>query len=158
MIARVKLEMAGGKGMALDSQLSSADFCDALRAVVGRFAEVELSRCPWCNRPLGNHRTKGAYTPECCSRACEFSFYRYLFPGGKRNCRRLLRFYLDGLMCQQCGYRPRLKAKPWLPDLSELHIDHIKPRSKGGWDIWRNTQTLCQDCNLRKYNHWDGDM
>ena len=34
----------------------------------------------------------------------------------------------------------------------ELHVDHIKPWSKGGETILENLQTLCQKCNLGKSN------
>ncbi len=47
----------------------------------------------------------------------------------------------DGFLCQQCGYGP--------PRV-QLHVDHIKPRAKGGSDDKSNLVTLCEDCNLGK--------
>jgi len=50
----------------------------------------------------------------------------------------------DRFRCVYCGRSP---AK----DIAvELHIDHIKPFSKGGKTTMENLQTLCQDCNLGK--------
>ena len=34
----------------------------------------------------------------------------------------------------------------------ELHVDHIKPWSKGGETVLENLQTLCATCNLGKSN------
>ena len=50
----------------------------------------------------------------------------------------------DSFKCCMCGRSPA--TTPGL----ELHIDHIKPWSKGGETIMENLQTLCQDCNLGK--------
>ena len=52
----------------------------------------------------------------------------------------------DNFRCVACGRSP---AK----DLSiELHVDHIKPWSKGGETVMENLQTLCKRCNLGKGN------
>ena len=48
----------------------------------------------------------------------------------------------DNHTCQCCG----AKAS----DGVQLHIDHIKPVSKGGTNIFENLQVLCRDCNLGK--------
>ena len=48
----------------------------------------------------------------------------------------------DKNTCQCCG----AKAS----DGIQLHIDHIKPVSKGGTNDFENLQTLCRDCNLGK--------
>jgi hypothetical protein len=48
----------------------------------------------------------------------------------------------DNFICKKCG----------CADLSELHIDHIIPWSKGGETIIDNLQTLCKKCNLHKSN------
>ena len=52
----------------------------------------------------------------------------------------------DNFKCCMCGRSPSST-----PDL-ELHIDHIKPYSKGGETVIENLQTLCSDCNLGKSN------
>ena len=50
----------------------------------------------------------------------------------------------DNFKCCICGRSPA--TTPGL----ELHIDHIKPWSKGGETVVDNLQTLCSDCNLGK--------
>lgn len=47
----------------------------------------------------------------------------------------------DSFTCQYCGKMP--------PDTT-LHIDHIKPVSKGGKNTMLNLVTSCVDCNLGK--------
>ncbi len=52
-------------------------------------------------------------------------------------------FRRDDYTCQYCGKTI---------NEVELHIDHIKPVSKGGTNAISNLQTLCRDCNLSKSN------
>lgn len=52
----------------------------------------------------------------------------------------------DKFKCCLCG------ASPAKDSLVELHIDHIKPWSKGGETVMENLQTLCSKCNLGKSN------
>ena len=47
----------------------------------------------------------------------------------------------DNFTCQYCGRRA-----PFV----ELHIDHVKPVSRGGNDMPSNLVTACQECNLGK--------
>jgi 5-methylcytosine-specific restriction endonuclease McrA len=47
----------------------------------------------------------------------------------------------DGNTCQYCG-----KKFP----TSELSLDHIIPRSRGGGDSWENLVCACTNCNSRK--------
>jgi 5-methylcytosine-specific restriction endonuclease McrA len=49
----------------------------------------------------------------------------------------------DGLRCQYCGRRQ---------PSSELSIDHVVPRSRGGRTIWENCVLACIPCNVRKGN------
>jgi len=49
----------------------------------------------------------------------------------------------DNMTCQYCGGRP---------GSSELTIDHVNPRSKGGLTTWENCLLACVDCNARKAN------
>jgi hypothetical protein len=44
----------------------------------------------------------------------------------------------DGCACRHCGAT------------TNLHVDHIKPRAKGGHDDLDNLQILCQRCNSAK--------
>ena len=50
-------------------------------------------------------------------------------------------FKRDSFTCQYCGRT--------VPDVI-LHVDHIKPVSKGGTNDIMNLVTSCQDCNLGK--------
>ena len=47
----------------------------------------------------------------------------------------------DGNRCQYCGKR--------LPT-SELSIDHVVPRARGGRTTWENCVLACIPCNVRK--------
>lgn len=65
----------------------------------------------------------------------------------KRDINLRMRFIVmkrDNFKCCLCGRSPA--TTPGL----ELHIDHIKPWSKGGETTIDNLQTLCSDCNLGK--------
>ena len=48
--------------------------------------------------------------------------------------------------CKQCGKAIRK---------SEIDVDHIYPKSKGGVDHHLNTQILCQSCNRSKRDSVD---
>lgn len=50
----------------------------------------------------------------------------------------------DGCICKMCGASPTKN-----PDVI-LHVDHIKPWSKGGETVIENLQTLCSICNVGK--------
>lgn len=47
----------------------------------------------------------------------------------------------DNWICQYCGQTV---------DSSEITIDHIVPRSKGGQTTWLNCISSCQKCNMKK--------
>lgn len=53
-------------------------------------------------------------------------------------------FLRDHYTCQYCGCQPRE---------SELTIDHILPRSRGGKTTWENVVLACGRCNTRKGSH-----
>jgi 5-methylcytosine-specific restriction endonuclease McrA len=52
----------------------------------------------------------------------------------------------DRFSCRACGRSPAL-----VPGL-ELHVDHIRPWSKGGDTVLTNLQALCSACNIGKSN------
>ena len=52
-------------------------------------------------------------------------------------------FLRDKFTCQYCVRR--------LPE-TELNLDHVIPRDKGGQTIWKNIVTSCIRCNTRKAN------
>lgn len=53
----------------------------------------------------------------------------------------------DNCICKMCGASP---AKN--PASVELHVDHIKPWSKGGATSLDNLRTLCSVCNIGRSN------
>ncbi len=55
----------------------------------------------------------------------------------------------DRFTCCSCGKSPAITLG------IELHVDHIKPWSKGGDTVIDNLQTLCSGCNLGKSNLMD---
>ncbi len=55
----------------------------------------------------------------------------------------------DGFKCQICGCT--------VNDGVKLHVDHIKPVSKGGRTVMSNLRTLCERCNLGKRAKYDPD-
>ena len=52
-------------------------------------------------------------------------------------------FERDKNTCQYCGRR--------IPK-AELTIDHVVPRSRGGYDCWENLVLACMTCNVHKAN------
>ena len=48
----------------------------------------------------------------------------------------------DGFQCQYCRKIPVLR--------SDLNIDHVMPKCRGGGGTWENLVTSCKPCNLRK--------
>ena len=46
----------------------------------------------------------------------------------------------DSFTCQYCGKK------------SDLTIDHVLPKSRGGGDTWENLTTACEKCNVNKGN------
>ena len=59
----------------------------------------------------------------------------------KRKITRRAVFARDGWACQYCGSR------------SNLTVDHVIPRSKGGSSNWENIVASCAPCNRRKGDH-----
>ena len=60
-------------------------------------------------------------------------------PLHKRKLSRREVFQRDGYKCQYCGKRN-----------SQMTLDHVVPRCKGGQHTWENVVTACQRCNHRK--------
>lgn len=52
----------------------------------------------------------------------------------------------DNCLCKMCG------ASPAKDPSVVLHVDHIKPWSKGGETIIENLRTLCSVCNIGRSN------
>jgi 5-methylcytosine-specific restriction endonuclease McrA len=85
-------------------------------------------------------------------RAVDFKFrvpevirLRYFNGRQKRKIRFTRRnlFERDGYTCQYCG-----KRRP----STDLSLDHVIPRSRGGRSTWENLVVSCVECNDRKSN------
>jgi len=50
--------------------------------------------------------------------------------------------------CQLCGNSPAIDV------MCRLHVDHIKPFSKGGKTVGENLRTLCANCNIGRSNRY----
>lgn len=50
----------------------------------------------------------------------------------------------DGGKCRLCG-----------TDKGPFQVDHIRPYSKGGWNVLTNLQLLCAPCNQKKGAIWE---
>lgn len=60
-------------------------------------------------------------------------------PNHKISFSRKMLWRRDDFQCQYCGVKT-----------SELTIDHIKPKSKGGLTTWDNCCLACVKCNMKK--------
>jgi len=56
----------------------------------------------------------------------------------------------DNYTCIYCGARAGSLQRGKVLARSDLTIDHILPRSRGGRDQWTNTACACTACNHRK--------
>ena len=72
-------------------------------------------------------------------RLTEYATYRKMEP---RITRRNI-FLRDKSMCQYCGKKDKT---------SELSLDHVTPKSRGGKLEWTNIVCACVKCNVRKGN------
>jgi 5-methylcytosine-specific restriction endonuclease McrA len=58
----------------------------------------------------------------------------------------------DNYVCIYCGAEPGTIVRGKVLAKSDLTVDHILPRSRGGKDHWTNTASACYACNHRKGN------
>lgn len=106
-----------------------------------RFKKTEVIDCASCKtefrKKQGNQRYCSA---DCRNRdVVNTAYYKLRFAVLER----------DGFRCQYCG------AAPSKDSSTILHIDHLKPASKGGEDVIENLITSCSVCNLGKGNSFD---
>jgi 5-methylcytosine-specific restriction endonuclease McrA len=69
---------------------------------------------------------------------------KYVKPNFKVKFNRTNVYIRDKFSCQYC-HKTNLKY-------SELTLDHVVPRSKGGTMRWSNAVSACKSCNLKKGN------
>jgi 5-methylcytosine-specific restriction endonuclease McrA len=56
----------------------------------------------------------------------------------------------DNYICIYCGVHPGDILRGQIVTKSDLTVDHLLPRSRGGRDTWSNTASACYVCNHRK--------
>ena len=109
--------------------------------------------CRWCGGPAKTPRSTWCGIKDDRYRGgwmmrCNLAVYQWWWQAS--SLRRAI-FHRDKFICQKCGNAPIITLRTRIvPDLSELHMDHIIPIVKGGKTTWENLQTLCAHCNLSK--------
>jgi 5-methylcytosine-specific restriction endonuclease McrA len=100
----------------------------------------------WCELSQARSEGRFIHTPTLRLRVPEIillNAFNGFFHKEVRFSRRSI-FERDKSTCQYCGKK---LAK------SELTIDHVLPRSRGGRDAWENLVLACVHCNVRKGDH-----
>jgi 5-methylcytosine-specific restriction endonuclease McrA len=133
---RRREQRAAGRVLVLNATYEPINVCTVRRAVVLLLKEkAELvERASW---QLHSERTT-------ISRPMVIRLVHYVRVPRDTHRRKITRravFARDGWACQYCGSR------------SNLTVDHVVPRSKGGASTWENIVASCAPCNRRK-----GDM
>ncbi len=101
-----------------------------------------------CDRPTrstrytykDSHSAEGAYKPFSQAQKAEILRQNRERNGG------VLRSDFSGKVLEE----PQRYTKGYTPSLSEAQVDHIKPRSHGGWNSAENAQVLSREENLNK--------
>lgn len=60
------------------------------------------------------------------------------------------------VVCPRCARSGEIRWDADAPRFVGLHLDHIRPRARGGADAPENLQLLCPACNFRKGARWEG--
>jgi 5-methylcytosine-specific restriction endonuclease McrA len=63
----------------------------------------------------------------------------------------------DNHVCIYCLAKPGDVTQGHLLTRSDMTIDHILPKSRGGKDVWTNTACACFTCNRRKGDQLPGE-
>lgn len=122
------------KVLLLSSSYEPIAFCDMKKAITLMFLEkaevVEMRDGEWIKCISMNYK--------CPSIIRLRSNNRHAKPKIQLNRKNIMK--RDNFKCMYCG------------STSELTIDHIVPKSKGGKTTWENLVTACNPCNNRKDN------
>jgi len=117
---------------------------DSTRKARKKTGTKELhKRCKVCGKKFSTFLKTQIYCSNECGKRKVRGEYRYDRYNNKY-CK--LRFEIlerDNFTCQYCGRNPKEHNVV-------LHVDHIKPRSKGGEDTKGNLVTACEECNIGK--------
>jgi 5-methylcytosine-specific restriction endonuclease McrA len=126
----------GGRVLVLNASYEPINVCTVRRAVVLLLkskAEV-VDHATW---ELRSERSS-------MSRPVVIRLVTYIVVPRDTHRRKITRravFARDNWTCQYCGSR------------SNLTVDHVIPRSKGGGSTWDNIVASCAPCNRRKADH-----
>lgn len=126
-------QRAGGRVLVLNATYEPINVCTVRRAVVLLLkdkAEV-VERGNW-----ELHSERATMSRPMVIRLV--SYVRIPHDTHRRKITRRAVFARDGWACQYCGAR------------SNLTVDHVIPRSKGGSSEWDNIVASCAPCNRRK--------
>jgi 5-methylcytosine-specific restriction endonuclease McrA len=120
------------KALVLNQDYSPISICSIQRAFVLVFMEkVEMITCFNGNK---FHSVNAEYPIPAVIRLQRYINVPYKSVELTRN----NVFRRDNFICQYCGKE------------SDLSLDHLVPRSKGGKSNWRNLVTACKTCNSLK--------
>ncbi|HLH64320.1 MAG TPA: HNH endonuclease, partial [Solirubrobacteraceae bacterium] len=126
----------GGRVLVLNATYEPINVCTVRRAIVLLLKEKAemVERAEW--------RLHSASTSIARPLVIRLvSYVRVPRDTSRRKITRRAVFARDDWTCQYCGAR------------SNLTVDHVVPRSKGGESTWENIVASCAPCNRRK-----GDM
>ena len=123
----------------------------------GEPTEVELNSSTKDTKSISDSEvissTKGEVVDEAKSAEVELEAPTFVEEGIKHKTKRDINWRTrwqvlnrDYFRCVSCGLSPAIAPG------TILHVDHIKPWSKGGETVLDNLQTLCATCNLGKSN------
>ena len=126
----------GGRVLVLNATFEPINVCSVRRAVVLLLKEKAelLERASW-----DLHAESTTMPRPVVIRLV--AYVRVPRDTHKRRITRRAVFARDGWTCQYCGSR------------SNLTVDHVIPRSKGGASSWENIVASCAPCNRRKGDH-----
>ena len=130
-----------GRVLVLNASYEPINICTERRAVVMIFKGV--ARMEEHNGHLLHSSKLTMHAPS----VIRLAEYRHI-PHERRSLSRKNILLRDQFTCQYCG-------KVFQP--SDLTLDHIIPRSRGGNSTWENLVACCKRCNHKKGSHTPED-
>ncbi len=125
-----------GRVLVLNASFEPINVCTERRAVVMIFKGV--ARVEEHNGHMLHSQKLAIHAPS----VIRLTEYIHI-PFERRSLSRKNILLRDHSTCQYCG-------NPYPP--SELTLDHVQPRSRGGESTWDNLVACCKKCNHRKGN------
>ncbi len=113
-------------------------YMDQARALDSDYRTFDFSE--WAELEPGNDAIRSVSRAFKAPRVILLQSYDRM-PIGQVRFSRTNVFARDNYTCQYCLKQPRT---------SELNLDHVQPRSRGGPTTWENVVCSCVPCNLKK--------